>query len=738
MEPDEALLSHGTSQVELDALARGDHGEPHRVLGLHPTPGGTVVRAWHPEATAARLHVAGGAPVAMTRLHPAGVWAAYVPAPLRAADYEVEFLFGDGGAHRSADPYGFLPTWGPVDEHLASEGRHWKLYERMGAHARTVDGVEGTAFAVWAPNARRVSVVGDWNYWDGRHHPMRRLGVTGIWELFIPGVRAGARYKFELRTQGGEVVQKLDPYAQECELRPNNAGVVTAPSRHVWTDEPWIERRAKADALRAPMTVYEVHLGSWMRGEHGRWLTYRELAHRLGEYARDMGFTHVELLPVAEHPFDGSWGYQVTGYFAPTSRFGTPDDFRYMVDHLHGLGVGVILDWVPAHFPRDAFALARFDGTALYEHEDPRQGEHPDWGTLVFNFGRTEVRNFLLANALSWFDRFHVDGLRVDAVASMLYLDYSRPDGSWVPNPYGGRENLDAVSFLHELNTLVHGQHPGAMMIAEESTAWPAVSRPTYAGGLGFTFKWNMGWMHDTLAYFARDPVHRRFHHNELSFGILYAWSENFVLPLSHDEVVHMKRSLVGKMPGDRWQRFANLRALFGYMWAHPGKKLLFMGGELGDEREWSHESSLDWASLGDPMHAGVQRLVRDLNATLRATPALYEADVDFGGFQWIDANDSDQSVASFVRWDRARKRPLACVLNATPVVRHGYRLGVPREGFWREAVNTDAGVYGGSNVGNLGGVQAAREPSHGFSHSVTVTLPPLAVVWFEGPGEGA
>ncbi len=730
----DAKLLAGTSLSELDALARGDHAEPHAVLGAHPAGGGSVVRAWHPEATGARCLVAGRGPFVMERVHPAGVWAVFVEGSLGASRYEVEFLFGKGPSHRVVDPYAFLPTWGPVDEHLATEGRHWRLYERMGAHLRTLDGVAGATFAVWAPNARRVSVVGDWNHWDGRRHPMRRLGATGVWELFVPGVRAGARYKFELRTPQGAVVLKLDPYAQQCELRPDTAGIVVGPTKHTWTDGSWLAKRAAANPLREPMSAYEVHLGSWMRGEDGQWLTYRELAHRLGAYVRAMGFTHVELMPVAEHPFDGSWGYQVTGYFAPTSRFGTPDDFRFLVDHLHSLGVGVILDWVPAHFPKDAHALARFDGTALYEHEDPRQGEQMDWGTLVFNFGRTEVKNFLLANALSWFDRFHVDGLRVDAVASMLYLDYSRAPGEWLPNAHGGRENLEAITFLRELNALVHGQHPGAVVIAEESTAWPAVSRPLYAGGLGFTFKWNMGWMHDTLAYFARETIHRRYHHNEVTFGIVYAFTENFVLPLSHDEVVHLKRSLAGKMPGDRWQRFATLRALYGYMWAHPGKKLLFMGGELGDEREWNHDGSLDWASASEPLHGGVQHLVRDLNAALREHPALFECDVEPQGFQWIDANDSDQSVASFIRWDRARERHVVCVLNATPVVREGYRLGVPRAGVYRELINTDAGAYGGSGVGNLGSAQAEAVPSHGFPCSMRVTLPPLAAVWFEGP----
>ncbi len=734
MRSPEAVLYENTTLGEIEAIVRCDHAEPHHVLGAHAVYGGVVVRAWHPEATGARCYFADGIAHEMARLHDAGVWAVFIPKVVTGDPYEIEYLFGNGASHRAADPYAFLPAWGSVDEHLFSEGRHWKLYERLGAHLRELEGVRGATFAVWAPNARRVSVVGDWNQWDGRRHPMRRLGATGVWELFIPGVGDGGRYKFELRTQQGEVLLKLDPYAQSCELRPDTAGVVVGPSQHTWTDQAWLSRRAGSNPLREAMSVYEVHLGSWMRDERGHWLNYRDLAHKLGEYARSMGFTHVELLPVAEHPFDGSWGYQVTGYFAPTSRFGSPDDFSYMVDHLHGLGVGVILDWVPAHFPKDAHALQRFDGTALYEHEDPRQGEHPDWGTSVFNFGRTEVKNFLLTNALWWFDRFHVDGLRVDAVASMLYLDYSRPHEGWVPNAHGGRENLDAIAFLRELNQLVHGEHPGAVVIAEESTSWPAVSRPLYAGGLGFTFKWNMGWMHDTLAYFSRDPIHRRFHHNEITFGILYAWSENFVLPLSHDEVVHLKRSLVSKMPGDRWQRFATLRALYGYMWAHPGKKLLFMGGELGQENEWNHDASLDWGSVGDSLHGGVQRLVRDLNAAMRENPALWQADTDPSGFQWVDANDSDQSVASFVRWDKAHDRHLVCLVNATPLIRGGYRVGVPRLGMYREVLNSDASTYGGSNVGNYGGVESEPVPSHGYPCSITVTLPPLGALWFEGP----
>jgi 1,4-alpha-glucan branching enzyme len=732
MVPLDPRVLNGITPRDLEAFVRLEHPDPHRILGAHPSSNAVVVRVWHPEAISARCFVEGRGDIAMDRAHPQGLWTALVHDAVTPLRYEIEFGFRDGASLRVVDPYVFLPTFGSVDEHLAAEGQHWRIYDHLGAHVRTLEGIEGVAFSVWAPNARGVSSVGTFNQWDGRRHPMRRLGQTGIWEIFVPGVCPGDHYNFEIRVREGVAQRKLDPYAQMTELRPKVDGVVVAPSRHVWRDDAWLKTRAKANPLREAMTVYEVHLGSWRKDEEGQWLDYRTLAHKLGDYVTSMGFTHIELMPVSEHPFDGSWGYQVTGYFAPTSRFGTPDDFRYMIDHLHGRGIGVILDWVPAHFPKDAHALVRYDGTCLFEHEDPRQGEHPDWGTLVFNFGRREVRNFLLANALSWFERFHIDALRVDAVASMLYLDYSRGPGEWVPNAYGGRENLEAISLMRELNGLVHGQHPGAMVIAEESTAWPAVSRPVYAGGLGFTFKWNMGWMHDTLAYFSRDPIHRRFHHNELTFGIVYAYTENFMLPLSHDEVVHLKKSLLGKMPGDRWRRFATLRSLYAFMWAHPGKKLLFMGGEIAQEREWDHDGSIDWQLLGDPMHAGVQLLVQDLNKTLRAHPALWECDVSPDGFQWIDANDSDQSIVSFVRWNKDRTRHMVCVLNATPIVRSAYRIGVPGEEMYSEIINTDSESYGGANTGNGGTVKVDSIPSHGFSNSMTVTIPALAVLWLE------
>ena len=613
---------------------------------------------------------------------------------------------------------------GELDLHLLGEGRHERLYERLGAHVTD----SGVSFAVWAPNAREVSVVGDFNGWEEEAHPLQPQGDSGAWARVIEEAEEGHRYKYAVRGPDGSLRLKADPFAFRTEPPPETASIVFQ-SRYDWQDEAWLESRRAADALRAPISTYEVHLGSW-RGPH----SYLELADELAVYAHDLGFTHVELLPVMEHPFGGSWGYQVTGFFAPTARFGTPDDFRAFVDRLHGAGVGVILDWVPAHFPRDDWALARFDGTALYEHEDPRRGAHPDWGTLVFNLGRHEVRNFLLASALYWLREFHADGLRVDAVASMLYLDYSRREGEWVPNVHGGREDLEAVSFLKELNEVVHGREPGVITAAEESTAWPGVSRPTYLGGLGFGLKWNMGWMHDTLGYFARDPVYRRFHHHDLTFSLMYSFSENFVLPLSHDEVVHGKGSLLRKMPGDRWQAFANLRALYGYMWAHPGKKLLFMGGEFGQEREWNHDGSLDWRLLEQADHAGVQQLVRDLNRVYRDEPALWEIDFEPAGFRWLDPNDAEGNTLAFLRLSADAKSLLVCVCNLSPAVREGYRLGLPRGGRWVEALNTDSTYYGGSDVGNLGGVKTRKQPWHDQPYSAEVVLPPLATVWLR-PG---
>ncbi len=736
---------------ELQRVVDGRHSDPHRVLGRHAG----IVRAYRPDATAMRLLVGGGAPAApMARVHPGGVFEASIDAGIE--HYRLEADYGTEQARSTFvfdDPYRSWPTLGDLDLHLFGEGRHRRLWEMLGAHPRVHGGMAGVSFAVWAPNATAVRVVGDWNFWDGRVHPMRSLGSSGVWELFIPGVVPGSRYKYEVIGAEGRTVLKADPMARCTEVPPATASVVAPPSGHEWRDGSWMAERASADLLGRPMSVYELHLGSWLHTSDGagggRSLTYRELAERLPDYVEDLGFTHVELMPVAEHPFSGSWGYQVSAYYAPTSRYGSPDDFRVLVDALHQRGIGVIVDWVPAHFPRDEFALAHFDGTALYEHADPRKGSQPDWGTLVFNFGRNEVRNFLAANAAYWIEEFHIDALRVDAVASMLYLDYSRKAGEWVPNEFGGRENLEAVAFLREVNEAVFGAYPGATMIAEESTAWPSVSRPTYLGGLGFGFKWNMGWMHDTLEYFSQDPLFRRYHHNELTFGLVYAWTENFVLPLSHDEVVHGKGSLLAKMPGDRWQQLANLRALYAWMWAHPGKQMLFMGAELGQEREWDHDRDLDWWLLERPDHRGLQAMVRDLNALYRAYPAMWEADFSADGFSWIDASDVDRSVMSFVR----RRPPTAdgppgaaapvwpapqppaddvvvCVANLTPVPHEAYRVGLPRAGRWKEILNTDATEWGGSGLGNGGSAHADELAWHGQPASAPLVLPPLGVLW--------
>ena len=644
--------------------------------------------------------------------------------------YELEVSYAGGHTERSRDAYSFAPTLGELDLHLAGEGRHEELYERLGAHPTKLDGTDGCAFAVWAPNARSISVVGDFNAWDGRVHQMRSLGGSGVWEIFVPGAGEGAHYKLQIRSQDGSVHLKVDPLAAAAEQPPKTASIVFR-SRHEWADREWMERRAASDPWHEPMSVYEAHLGSWRLNplEGNRQLTYEELGEELAGYATDLGFTHVELLPVMEHPFSGSWGYQATGFYAATSRFGDPDGLRRLVDRLHRAGVGVILDWVPAHFPKDDWALARFDGTALYEHADPRRAEHPDWGTLVFNHGRAEVRNFLVANALFWLREYHAEGLRVDAVASMIYLDYSRAPGEWTPNVHGGRENLDAVAFVQELNQVVHGRVPGALVVAEESTAWPGVTRPVHTGGLGFGFKWNLGWMNDTLRYFSRDPAHRRFHHNELTFGLMYAFTENFVLPLSHDEVVHGKGSLVSKMPGSAEQKLAGLRALYGYMWAHPGKKLLFMGGELAQEREWDADGSLDWHLLERPGHRGVQQLVRDLNRLYRAEPSLHELDSELDGFRWLEANDADSNVLVFARFSR-NGRPVVCACNFSGAPRPGYRAAFPQPGAWREVLNTDATEYGGSGIGNLGRVIADETPWHDQPFSGEVTLPPLGVVW--------
>jgi 1,4-alpha-glucan branching enzyme len=719
------------AQEQVERLLGREHADPHALLGAHPcADGGVVVRAWRPLAEAVTAAPAEGDSVELELVHPEGLWEAVLPDAKLPLRYEVRVRYPGGHEHVARDPYSFLPTLGPLDLHLLAEGRHRELWTKLGAHVVEHDGVTGTAFAVWAPNARAVSVVGDFNGWDGRAHPLRSLGASGVWELFLPDVLEGSRYKLELRGQDGSLGTRADPMAQQSELPPATASIV-ARAHHEWGDSEWLAARPGSDPFHGPVSIYEVHLGSWRWNnlEGNRPLSYAELADELADYVLDLGFTHVELLPVMHHPFAGSWGYQVTGYFAPDPRYGSPDDFRRFVDRLHQRGLGVILDWVPAHFPKDEWALARFDGSALYEHADPKRGEHPDWGTLVFNLGRTEVRNFLLASALYWCREFHADGIRVDAVASMLYLDYSRKAGEWVPNPFGGREDLDAVSFLKELNEALHAQEPGVISAAEESTAWPGVSRPTYVGGLGFGFKWNMGWMHDTLAYFEKDPIHRAFHHNELTFSLVYAFTENFILPLSHDEVVHGKGSLLQKMPGDRWQQLANLRALYAYMWAHPGKKLLFMGGELAQEQEWSHDRSLDWHLLEQPGHAGVQRLVRDLNAAYRAQPALWRNDFEPDGFRWLEANDAAANVVVFARLGAGGEQ-LICACNFAPVPRPDYRIGLPSDGRWQEALNTDSEHYGGSNVGNLGVIEAEEQPWHDQPYSARVTLPPLGVVW--------
>jgi 1,4-alpha-glucan branching enzyme len=654
-----------------------------------------------------------------------GIWVAVVPGD-DVPDYRVETTYDDT-PERQDDPYRFLPTVGELDQYLIQEGRHEELWTVLGANIRTYPSVlgevAGTSFAVWAPNATAVRVVGDFNFWQGTTHAMRSLGQSGVWEIFAPGVGAGARYKFEILGRDGSWRQKADPLARATEVPPATASVV-AQSTYVWSDSAWLEKRAATDPHTGPLSIYELHLGSWRTG-----LGYRDIARQLTDYVVDLGFTHVEFMPVAEHPFGGSWGYQVTSYYAPTSRFGSPDDFRYLVDTLHAAGVGVIVDWVPAHFPKDEWALARFDGTPLYEHADPLRGEHPDWGTFVFDFGRHEVRNFLVANATYWLEEFHVDGLRVDAVASMLYLDYSRDPGQWRPNVHGGRENLEAIGFLQETNATAYRRTPGVMLIAEESTAWPGVTNPTDHGGLGFGLKWNMGWMNDTLRYLAEEPINRKYHHHEVTFSMVYAYSERFILPISHDEVVHGKGSLVTKMPGDRWQQLAGVRALLAYQWSHPGKQLLFMGSEFGQTDEWAESRGLDWHLLGDAGHAGVHRLTRDLNAVYRAHPALWALDHDPAGFEWIDSQDANHNVLAYLRQD-GNGQHVAIVINFAGTPHEAYRLALPLRGTWTEVLNTDAESYGGSGVGNLGAVQAVEVPHYGRPFSATVRVPPMGAIY--------
>ena len=710
------------------ALAAARHNDPFAVLGLHEIDGALWVRTVQPDATAvAVLDAASGRVLAqLQRVHADGVFEGRIPRRRKRFQHRMRVSWGDAVLDIE-DPYRFGQVLGETDVWLLAEGRHQRLYEKLGAHPATMDGVSGFSFAVWAPGAQRVALVGDFNHWDGRRHPMRLRRECGVWELFLPGIGAGACYKFEIRDAAGNLLPlKADPFAFAAELRPATASMVC--------DEPGSRVAVAAlpsAARNRPVSIYEVHAGSWRRGPDGRMLDWSEIADQLLPYVQQAGFTHVEFMPVMEHPFDGSWGYQTTGLYAPTARHGSPEQFALLVQRFHEAGIGVLLDWVPGHFPADAHALARFDGSCLYEHADPRQGWHPDWDTLIYNYGRHEVCNFLTANALFWLERYGVAGLRVDAVASMLYLDYSRRAGEWVPNAHGGRENLEAVAFLRETNTRVGAAFPDAVTVAEESTAWPAVSRPVHDGGLGFHYKWNMGWMHDTLDYMQHDPVHRRHHHDQLTFGLIYAFNENFVLPLSHDEVVHGKGSLLSRMPGDRWQQFANLRLYYGFMWAHPGKKLLFMGGEFGQRSEWNHDAQLDWGALADEQHLGVQRLVADLNRVYRGQAALHELDCEPGGFEWIDFSDREQSVIAFLRRGTGEDALVVTVCNFTPVPRTFYRIGVPRAGRYEEIINTDAAWYGGSNLGNGGGVDAVAAPCHGRAQSIAVTLPPLACVMF-------
>jgi 1,4-alpha-glucan branching enzyme len=719
-------LSHDA----IGAVVSGRHGNPFSVLGLHHSGKHYVVRAFVPGADSVTVAALDGTRLGpMEKRHDAGFFEGEVK--LQQGALLRLTAANSGGSWSFIDPYCFGPVLGDIDDYLTAEGSHLNLFDRLGAHVIMHGGVKGVHFAVWAPNADRVSVIGDFNDWDGRRHPMRKR-ATGVWEIFVPELEAGVGYKFELISGGRRLPLKSDPFAFHAEVRPNNASRVARTDNFQWTDQSYLATRSTRDPRRVPMSIYEVHAGSWRRKDGDAFLSYRELAETLIPYVADMGFTHIEFLPVSEHPFDPSWGYQPTGLFAPTSRFGTPEDFAFFVNAAHLACVGVILDWVPAHFPTDEFGLARFDGTALYEHEDPRKGFHPDWNTAIYNFGRKEVQNFLIANALFWLDRFHIDGLRVDAVASMLYLDYSRKDGEWIPNEHGGNKNLEAVAFLRRLNELCYARHPGIVTIAEESTAFPGVSQPTSNGGLGFGFKWNMGFMHDTLKYLSRDPIHRQHHHNELTFGLLYAFSENFVLPLSHDEVVHGKGSLLKKMGGDDWQKFAGLRAFYSFMWGYPGKKLLFMGQEFAQWQEWSEARSLDWHLLEADTHRGMQSLVRDLNHLYRSMPQLYARDCEGEGFQWLIADDHANSVFAWMRRSGDDNPPVVIISNFTPVLRDNYSLPMPVVGRWVEALNSDASHYGGSGVGNMGAVEARADTSRGFAAVARIKLPPMATLIFK------
>ncbi|MEW6263588.1 MAG: 1,4-alpha-glucan branching protein GlgB [Thermodesulfobacteriota bacterium] len=723
-----------TPRPQVEALLAGRMRDPFSLLGAHPLEAEdgpkAAVRVLIPGAR--RVVVSGwddSPDVTALETDPRGFFEVLLPRPREFRPYVLNVEFKTGEASRFHDCYSFTPVLSEYDLYLFNQGNNYRLYEKLGAHLVNHQGVDGVRFAVWAPLAERVSLIGELNQWDGRRHQMRLRGASGVWEIFIPHVKEGLLYKFEILTADGTILIKSDPFAFRMETRPQTASIVHDLNRYDWRDREWMEKRAKSNLSRRSMSIYEVHLGSWRRKEDNRWLTYREAADELVAYVSDMGFNYIEFLPLAEHPFDGSWGYQVTGYYAATSRFGPPQDLMYLVDRCHAADIGVILDWVPAHFPRDAFALEYFDGTHLYEHADPRKGAHADWGTLIFNYGRNEVKNFLVANALFWLDKFHIDGLRVDAVASMLYLDYSRPEGEWTPNIHGGRENLEAIEFIKTFNTKVYELFPGVMTIAEESTAWPGVTRPVHLGGLGFMFKWNMGWMHDMLTFMSKDPVHRRHHMEYLTFALLYAFHENFILPLSHDEVVHGKRSLVDKMPGDDWRKFANLRLLLGYMYGEPGKKVLFMGGEIGQWWEWDHDQTLQWHLLTNGLHRGLQNYIRDLNRLYHREPAMFERDFQPEGFEWIDFRDTDSTVISFIRRGRRPDEELVFVFNFTPVPRWGYRIGVPRGGFYRELINSDSGYYGGSNLGLSGGLAAEPVPGHGRPYSLNLVLPPLGML---------
>jgi 1,4-alpha-glucan branching enzyme len=730
------------TEKEITDIIRSDLRDPFKTLGMHWEKKGISVRAFLPEAVSVKVCETGKSKTsyAMTRVHADGIFEVAIPARKKFFAYEFACTLHEGSSKRFRDPYSFLPVMTEQSRYLFNEGTHQRVYDDLGSHLKTVDGVDGCVFAVWAPNAKRVSLVGDLNNWDGRRHPMRLLGSSGVWELFLPGAGAGTVYKYEIKKWDRDhLVLKTDPYGYYQDPPPNHASIVFDVDEFSWDDDEWIERRSRGNLLKEPMSIYEVHLGSWRKkgpSREGDWLSYRELAVQLAQYVKELGYTHVELLPVQDHPYVPSWGYQVGGFYAPNHRFGTPEDFQFFVNYLHKQGLGVIIDWVPGHFPKDAYGLAYFDGSHLYEYADPREGEHKDWGTLIFNWGRNEVRNFLFANALFWIEKFHIDGLRVDAVASMLYRNYSRKNGEWIPNKHGGVENEEAIDFLQTMNRLVHEKFPGAVTIAEESTAWPLVSRPTYLGGLGFTFKWNMGWMHDMLSYFSKDPIFRKYHQNQITFALWYAFTENFVLVVSHDEVVHGKHSLLEKMPGDVWRKFANARAFFGFMYGHPGKKLMFQGCEFGMHWEWDAEQSINWHILSEEddcfHHNGLMKFVADLNKVYKNEPALWEMDYENAGFQWIDFNDSDNSIISFIRRGKEWHNILVFVCNFSPVVRRHYRVGVPFGGKYKELINSDASEYGGAGYGNNGAAHADAVPLHNQPLSLDLTLPPLSVEIFK------